>query len=576
MSTNLSIEQLLSRMTLEEKVGQMLVFGFSGTYPHPDVLRMIEQYHIAGMRVTPSSRKFIRELKQGSPGEERVRRAPEPDERVYGAQMDAPRVSAVEYARVLNRLRQLSLDTGGQVPLYFALDFEGNQSIDFYTPGMSGFPHPMGLAASGEPALARRVARSIGRQIGAVGINWIHSPVLDVNTDPANPEINTRSYSPFPDIVAEYGQQALLGFTDANIVATGKHFPGRGQSSQDAHFDVAVIRETHERTRAVHLAPFRALIQAGLPAIMLAHSIFPALDRSGQIATISRPIIEEVLRGELGFQGIVMTDSFTMGGLANQYEIPEAVVRAVEAGVDLILLKDENALRGEAYRGILSAIQSRRMTEERVTESVRRVLAVKARIGLLDAPYGIVDPDSVNEILFDPQHARVARQAAEDAIVVLRDETGILPLKPATRVLVVEEVSGLMRRLNDSTAYPGALYHALLKHGMAAAFTDFEAETFERTWPTIQSRAADVQVVVHTGFYERAGRNAKDLHARFLSLGKPTVFVTNSPYTLIVSPEMPTVVVTFSAFAISMQAAADVLCGKRPAKRLEFDPGRTY
>ncbi len=576
MTDNEHITQLLNSMTLEEKIGQMLALGFSGTYPHPDILRMIEQYHIAGLRVTPSSRKFIRELKEGSPGEKRVRRAPEPDERLYGAQMDAPRVSAVEYARVLNRLRQHSLDTGAGVPLYFALDFEGNQSIDFYTPGMSGFPHPMGLAASGEPALARRVARSIGRQLGAVGINWIHSPVLDVNTDPANPEINTRSYSPFPETVAEYAQQALLGFTDANMVATGKHFPGRGQSSQDAHFDVAIIGESRERMNQVHLAPYRALIRAGLPAIMLAHSIFPALDPSGQIATISRPIIQNVLRGELGFDGVVMTDSFTMGGLANQYEIPEAVVRAVQAGVDLVLLKDENALRGDAYRGLLSAVQSKRLTEEQVTESVRRVLAAKARIGLLDGACGIVDLERVNEILFDPEHARVARQAAEGAVVVLRDQSGILPLKPASRVLVVEEVSGLMRRLNDSTAYPGALYHALLDHGIAASYTDFDAETFARAWPIIQSRAADAEVIVHTGFYERAGRNARDVHARFLSLGKPTVFVTNSPYPLIVSPEMPTVVVTFSAFAVSMQAAASVLCGKLNARRMNFDPTRSY
>jgi beta-N-acetylhexosaminidase len=576
MTTSIRVERLLDRMTLEEKAGQMLALGFSGTYPHPDVLRMIEQYHIAGLRVTPSSRKFIRELKEGSPGEKRVRRVPEPDERLYATQMEAPRVSAVEYARVLNRLRQHSLDTGAGVPLYFALDFEGNQSIDFYTPGMSGFPHPMGLAASGEPALARRVARSIGRQLGAVGINWIHSPVLDVNTDPANPEINTRSYSPFPEIVIEYAQQSLLGFTDANIVATGKHFPGRGQSSQDAHFDVAVIRESRERMKTVHLAPFRALIQAGLPAIMLAHSIFPALAPSGEIATISRPIIQQVLRGELGFDGVVMTDSFTMGGLANQYEIPESVVRAVQAGVDLVLLKDENALRGEAYRGLLSAVQSRQLTEERVTESVRRVLAAKARIGLLDPPNGIVNLDRVNEIITDPEHAGVARQAAESAVVVLRDQSGILPLKATARVLVVEEVSSLMRRLNDSTAYPGALYHALLDHGIAATYTDFDAEAFEKAWPIIQSRAADAAVIVHTGFYERAGRNAKDLHARFVSLGKPTVFVTNSPYPLIVSSEMPTVVVTFSAFAVSMQAAADVMCGKRSAKCLGFDPDRAY
>jgi beta-N-acetylhexosaminidase len=576
MSDHSQVEKILGTMTLEQKIGQMLALGFSGTYPHPDIVEMIEKYHVAGFRITPAGRKFMRYLKPGSPGEKRVVRAPEPLERLYATGIAAPSVPPVEYARVLNTLRQRALDTGAHIPLYFALDFEGNQSIDYYTPGISGFPHPMGLAQSGDPTRCRRVACAIGKQLGAVGINWIHSPDLDVNTDPRNPEINTRSYSPDPKIVAEYALQSLYGFTDANIIATGKHFPGRGQSSQDAHFDVAVIAESRERMNAVHLAPYRALIQAGLPAIMLAHSVFPALDPSREVATISKPIITGVLREELGFDGVVMTDSFTMGGLANKYEIPDAAVRAIEAGVDLVLLKDENALRGEVYCGLLDAVRTKRLSEDRVNQSVRRVLNAKARIGLLDGDCGIVDLERVNEKLFDAEHARVAMQAAEKSVVVLRQQSGLLPLKPGTRVLVVEEISSVQRRMNDLTAYPGALYHALLACGIDATYTDFDAASFDKVWEIVRLRAAQADLIVHTGFYERAGTNAKELHARFLTLGKPTVFVTNNPYELIVSPEMQTVVVTFSSFATSMQAAAQVLCGKLNAAHLNFDPTKTY
>ena len=576
MTASPRVEQLVNTMTLEQKIGQMLALGFSGTYSHPDIIEMIEKYHVAGFRVTPAGRKFVRYLKSGSPGEKRVIRAPEPRERLYATNIAAPNVLPVEYARVLNVLRQRALDTGAHIPLYFALDFEGNQSIDYYTPGISGFPHPMGLAQSGDPMLCRRVARAIGKQVDAVGINWIHSPVLDVNTDPRNPEINTRSYSPDRQIVSEYALQSLYGFTDANIIATGKHFPGRGQSSQDAHFDVAVIGESRERMNAVHLAPYRALIQAGLPAIMLAHSIFPALDPSREVATISKPIITGVLREGLGFDGVVMTDSFTMGGLANKYEIPDAAVRAIEAGVDLILLKDENALRGEVYRGLLDAVRTKRLSEDRVNQSVRRVLSAKARIGLLDGNCGIVDLERVNEKLFDAEHARVARQAAEKSVVVLRQQSGLLPLRPGTRVLVVEEISSVQRRLNDQVAYPGALYHALLAGGINATYTDFESASFDKAWEIVKLRAAQADLVIHTGFYERAGMNAKELHARFLTLGKPTIFVTNNPYDLIVSPEMQTVIVTFASFALSMQAVAQVLCGKLNAARLNFDPTKGY
>lgn len=583
-----SIEQLVNALTLEQKIGQMLALGFSGTYPHPDILRMIEQYHVAGFRVTPSSRKFIRELKPGSAGEPRVRRAPESDERVYGAKISAPSVSPQEYARTLNTLRQRALDTGAGIPLYFALDCEGNQSIDFYTPGMVGLPHPMGIAQSGDPGLARRVAYAIGAQLNAVGINWIHSPVLDVNTDPLNPEINTRSYSPDPSIIAEYATQALQGFTDANIIATGKHFPGRGASAQDAHYDVNVIRESRARMDALHLAPYRALIQAGVPAIMLAHSSFPALDPTGTLATISKPIVTDVLRGELGFTGVIMTDSFTMGGLANQYDIPEAAVRAVQAGVDLVLLKDENALRGQVYCGILDAVRTKRISEDQVNDSVRRVLIAKHRAGLFDGARGIVDENRIAEKLFDAEHARVAREAAEKSIVVLRAQENVLPLKPGARVLVVEQVNALHRRLNDAAAYPGALYHALLAHGVNAIYTDFDAASFEETWKFIQARAVNVDAIVHTGYYERASANLAgagasghtslqlEHHERFASLGKPTIFVTNSPYPYIVSPQMQTVVVTFSAFAESMRAAARALCGELPARALNFDPTKAY
>ncbi|MBI5302627.1 MAG: hypothetical protein HY868_10860 [Chloroflexi bacterium] len=587
MTDNKRITQLLHSMTLEQKIGQMLALGFSGTYPHPDILRMIEQYHVAGLRVTPGSRKFVRELKPGSAGEPRVRRALEADERVYGAKIAAPNVSPQEYAHTLNVLRQRALDTGAGIPLYFALDCEGNQSSDYYTPGMSGFPHPMGLAQSGDPTLARRVARALGAQLNAVGINWIHSPVLDVNTDPANPEINTRSYSPDPNIVAEYALQALSGFDDANLIATGKHFPGRGASAQDAHYDVNGIRESRARMEAIHFAPYRALIQAGLPAIMLAHSSFPALDPSGTLATISKPIVTDVLRGQLGFDGVVMTDSFTMGGLANQYEIAEAAVRAIQAGVDLILLKDENALRGQVYCGLLEAVRAKHVSEDQVNASVRRVLIAKARVGLLDGARGIVDLQRVAENLFDPDHARVAQQAAEKSVVILRQQDGILPLKPGTRALVVEQVNGLHRRLNDAAAYPGALYHALLECGVNAVYTDFDVTTFEDAWQIVQARAREVEVIVHTGYYERASANlagagaagnavSNIAHDRFLSLGKPTIFVTNSPYDSIVSPQMPTVIVTFSSFAVSMQAAARVLCGTLSAGRMKFDPSQVY
>ena len=576
--TKVTLSQWLDKMTLEEKIGQMLVYGFSGTYPHRDILEVIEKYHVAGFRVTPHGRKFVRYLKEGSPGLPRVRRPPEQNERFYGAQIGAPSASAVEYARVLNTLRRRSLETGAGVPLYFALDFEGNQSVDFAAPGIVGFPHPMGLAASGDPSLCYRVAHVVGRQLHAIGINWVHSPVLDVNTNPANPEIGTRSYAPLPDVVAEYALQSLRGFTDADIIATGKHFPGRGHSAEDVHYGVATIREPAERMWNVHLAPYKALIGAGLPAIMLAHSIYPGIDSEEEIATLSKAIISDVLRGELGFDGVAMTDSFTMGGLVAKYEVVEAAIKCIDAGVDLILLKDENALRGEVYHGLLDAVRDGQLSEARVEEAVTHVLTAKARCGLLDGDFGLVDEAQVDALLRTPEHARVAAEAAAKSIVVLRQHNSVLPLKPGARVFVAEEVSLLMRRLNSTLAHAGALLEALQDRGVDAVGVDFEGSaTLDALWPVIQQRAAEADVIVHTGFYERGHAIDKATHARFLTLGKPTIFVTNAPYDYIISPQIPTVLVTFSAFAASMQAIADILTGAaQPTAKLGFDPAKEY
>lgn len=548
-------------MTLQEKVGQTLCFGFAGTYPHPDILEMVEKYHVAGFRVTPSGRKFERYFGPDHPATPRVVRELEPLERSYGSRMPAPDVTAKRYAEILNTIRQRSLETGAGIPVYFTLDFEGNQNVDFYARNTVLFPHPMGLASSGDPELCRRVARVIGRQLRTVGIDWLHSPVLDVNTAPLNTEIGTRSYSSDPEEVATYAAASLRGFDEAGIIATGKHFPGRGSCTQDVHFGMATIDESLEQMHDIHLYPYKHLIKQGLPAIMLAHSIFPALDPEEEIATLSRPVIQELLREELGFDGVVMTDSFTMGGLVAKYEVAEAAVKCIRNGVDLILLKDENALRGEVYNALLEAVRSGTIPEDRLNEAVRHVLEAKDRAGLLEGSKGIVDIEKVETALQRPEHRQVEKEAAERSLMVLRNRTGVLPLNRNARILVAEEVAPLQRRLNNEDAYPGALYHALLEAGYSNAIgTDFQCdESFEQAFGLIRKRAESADVIVHTGFFERGKDIRKDLHARFQELGKPTVFVTNSPYPTIVDPAMDTVIVTFSPSAPSMRAAVKLL-----------------
>ncbi len=575
------VQKILDQASTEDKIGQLLCFGFSGPYAHPDILDAIRKYRVAGFRTTPFGRKFKRYFGSDHPGATRVMRDLEPLEREYGSKFAlSAQVSAETYAKTLNRLRECAMESGAGIPLYFATDVEGNTSMDFFSSGAEGFPHPMGLAASHDADLCRRVAHAIGMQLRAAGFNWIHSPVLDVNTAPDNPEISTRSYSPKAEDVARYALESLKGFDQAGIISTGKHFPGRGSSTADVHFGVAVIDDDSQRMHDIHLAPYRRLIEAGLPAIMLAHSIYPSLDPEQEIATLSRAIIQDVLRGELGFDGVIMTDSFTMGGLVAKYDVDEAAVKCIQNGVDLILLKDENALRGEVYEGLLKAIRTGAISEERLEEAVGHVLTAKERCGLLDGSGGIVPPERTREILSDGQWTRTACEAAAKTVTILRDGPGRIPLKPGAKVLVLEELFHVQARMNNERCHVGALYEALVDRGVNAVMMDFKADkTFEEIWPVIQKRAADFDLIVHTGYFDRGGHHQDyaQYHRRIACLDTPSIFVSNCPYELVVPKEAKSVLVTFSVFNRSMDAVADVLCGKtRAGAALEFDPAATY
>jgi beta-N-acetylhexosaminidase len=266
-----------------------------------------------------------------------------------------------------------------------------------------------------------------------------------------------------------------------------------------------------------------------------------------------------------------------MGGLVARYEVAEAAVRAIEAGVDVILLKDENALRGEVYDALLEAVESGRIAEDRVERSVQRVLRVKDDYGLLSGEMGIVDPVAAEENLRDPRHAEIAGEAARESVVVLRSDGRTIPLPGGAKVLVIEQPHGMQRRHNNAHAYCGALYEALRARGVDALFTDYDAGDLDRAWPGVQERASHADVIVHTGWYNRGGAAPKADLERIATLGKPSVLVCNCPYPMLVPEAAENVLVTFSPTTESLAAAADILTGRaEPEAKLPFDPTRSY
>ena len=428
--TDTFAKKLVDQMTLDQKVGAVLTLGFAGVVPKPYIYDFIEKYHCGGLRLSCDMRTF------GSYVDPKSGKTVVDVERQTGIKykQTAPTCTAGEYAAVLTDLQQTARKRPLGIPLHFSFDQEGGSSADFCFGGVNIFPKPMGLTATGDKELTYKAALETARQSRAVGFNWVHSPVLDICSEPRNPEIYTRSYSDDPAVVADYAAATCRGLRDGGVIATGKHFPGRGHSCQDAHFGVPVIdvdRETMERRE---LRPYRALIAQGLlPSIMIAHSIFPAIDPDN-IATVSRKVITGLLREELGFEGVITTDSMTMGAIATRYGVANACAMALAAGADLVLMKAENELVGETVDTIKAFVADGRLPIEELNDKVYRILALKHQYGLFEEPDAARDPE--REVR-DPAVKALAAEIARKSILVARDADKLLPLPTDKKILVV-------------------------------------------------------------------------------------------------------------------------------------------
>ena len=374
------IVNIITQMSEEQKIGALLTLGFTGTVVRPHIHDAIIKYHCGGLRLTPIARLFGSYVDPKS-GKKIVDVT---DTKGYKSEIPPPYPGAGQYARILDELSAAAASRPLSLPLHFSFDQEGGTSADFNFGGVNIFPKPMGIRAGGDPNFAYTVARALARQAKAVGFNWIHSPVLDVNTEPMNPEIYTRAYSDNAEVVAEYAAKTCEGLRDGNLIATGKHFPGRGHSAVDAHFEMPVIDVDKDTMMKRELLPYRELIRQDLlPSIMIAHSIFPAFD-DVDIATVSKKILTGLLRDTLGFDGVITTDSMTMGGVAVRYGVANACALALEAGADLVLMKAENSLVGETVAKIQEFLKAGRISAGQLDEKVYRVLKLKYDYGLFN------------------------------------------------------------------------------------------------------------------------------------------------------------------------------------------------
>ncbi|HZP59501.1 MAG TPA: glycoside hydrolase family 3 N-terminal domain-containing protein [Opitutaceae bacterium] len=556
-------EAILSQMSLEQKIGQCVVVGMSGTVITNDLREAILRYHCSGLRLSAFNRMFSYfsddKAKKQELGPDFV-----PSMQKIASGGLPPYTTPAQYAGMLNELRQLAASRSPAIPLHMIIDQEGDTSKDFSRGGVVQFPSNMGLVASRSPELAYEVACCVAKQMKASGLDMIHSPVVDVNINPNNPEIGYRAFSDDPEVVAEYAIAMLKGFKENGVIAAAKHFPGRGDSATDAHHACPMLKVDSDRFNKVELYPYKRLIEAGIDSIMVAHCIYPHIDPD-QISTVSRKVVTGILRDQLGFEGMITTDSITMGALIDRYGIGEACARALDAGADIILMKAENQWRGEMFYTIKKWVEDGRIKSEELDDKVRRILRIKKKYGLFKK-MGMVKPEKAAKPFSDPIVIETCRKASQKAILVVKDELAALPLDKSKKVLLVNQQNSI-KTPNDIYDHPGLF-----------------AQLMEQDWPSLQTyetkfgldakdeegvlkfvKANKFDLIICTNYYDRQEKPNTYVKA-LIDQGYPVLLITNTPYCIKESagliPSAKTAVLNMNLTPEGLRTAKAVLFGQ--------------
>jgi beta-N-acetylhexosaminidase len=399
------VDASLRRMTVDEKIGQLLFTTFHGTFTsresaeYQKLLHDVTELHVGGFIVVTHITPLGIEKSQTYPT-----------------------------AVLANQLQSKS-----KLPLLVGADFERGSAMRL-DEGTS-FPTQMAIAAGGDPRDAYTMGKITAIEARQAGVQWIYAPVADVNNNPGNPIINTRSFGEDPARVSEFVTQYVRGVEENAGLATAKHFPGHGDTAADSHIDLPVIRADRQRLDSLELVPFRAAIRAGVGSIMTGHLNVPALEPDPNTpATLSSHILTGLLRTDLHFQGLVVTDAMDMGGITVRFAPGEAAVRAVLAGADCLLMPP---VPDAAFEALQQAVKSGRISRERLDASVRRILQAKARIGL--NKNRLVDTGAINSKFAEPSWQAQAQQISDRGITLLRDTPHRLPLdgtKPSRALLL--------------------------------------------------------------------------------------------------------------------------------------------
>jgi beta-N-acetylhexosaminidase len=553
----LSLSQsILTRMSLEEKLGQMMMIGFDGPALTEFDQDFITKYHIGNV------------ILMG-------RNVPEPQ----------------QTKALTAQLQRIAASRRCPVGFLIAIDQEGGV-VTRLTKGATVFPGNMALGATPSAKsedYAKQAATAMAKEMLAEGINMNLAPVLDINNNPRNPGIGVRSYGESEELVTRLGIAAIQGYQEAGIVATAKHCPGKGDIAVDSHLDLPTVSHRLEHLERVEFSPFVAAIQAGVDSVMTSHVVYPAIEpMHGVPGTLSHQVLTGLIRERFGFQGIIITDDLYMGAIAKTCSSDEATVRAIEAGADIALLCHYRDRQITAVQALYKAVESGRISRETVDESVNRILRVKAKHGLINPSYCKSQELSPRSALrgFHPDtpgpveyrdHQALALEIARNSVTLLRNSDNLIPIKPCSnmKLLVISPDIGSITQVEDKQ---------LLSSPLAAATKRFAPHLRTHTVSQNPNRqeiehAAELAKTCYAGtegviilgtynahLYQEQGALARAL----LATGAPCVIVAmRNPYDIREFPDAGTYIAAYGFRDCTMQAAAEVIFGlTQPVGRL--------
>jgi beta-N-acetylhexosaminidase len=555
----------IAQMSLLEKCGQLLTFTWRGAIPTPSGIEQITKLHAGGICLEPYALETCKNLYWGRSQVDPNFEKPADyfdishtwfDSRAFGIS-----VTPEELTEALNNLQKIAMDRPSGIPLHVTIDMEGDFKNDYSSGGVLQFIPPMGITAIGDVDLAYKIANLMGRQMAAMGVTQFYHPVCDVNINPLNPEIGVRSFGDDPDVIAKFIDATVRGYEDAGVTATIKHFAGRGDSATDAHETLDVCRGDKKRMQNVELKAFQAGVDAGASALMTAHTIFPAYDEEYP-ATLSKKILTDLLRGEMGFDGIIVSDAIGMAAILKKWPLPLACAMAIKAGVDTILLKADDESRSQCLFGIKKAVEEGMLSEERVNDAVRRLLNRKYDQGLFEKA-GKMDPKETTAIVRSKENRDFSWEVAHKALLVVRDDKKLLPLSKDKRILVIEQCIPYEFLGKDMYSHAHMFCEQMTKHSTNIILDDAAFHASEEDVEEALELAKQADLVVMTNYYARIEKRGNNTHLvkALKKAGHDVVVVTNFPYRKGTTTMADAVVCNFSGTPDSIRVSADLLFG---------------